>query len=415
VSLNYLPLLLIAVAFAPIASYAQTETYDDPYFGVSIERPAGWYIEGDNPWNHAHISPWHLPLIPIKELQPTAVDILLEGKKTLIASIEPADESGAYMQLSVEKMPLGTTLEGYIDHTLARLQANNEDLQVEEMGETTLDGNPAVRLVITTGDAEFRTMQVISLYGNLAYVLQYGSAIEYYDAQLPAFQRVVESANIIPPISYAQMLLMPMAAAGIASVAVITVKARKKSSYTSRFLGEAKRMLAPALSIEVLCVASAEAGGLLGLYYFGFNPFGIAMAYVLAYALAGFTTFASILGRSSGVHNHEEDDIICGCGPGHDSGFASNLKQTFASFAAGVRKMAALHREPDAWRIVKASLIVLVSAESGCIIAAATVDVMLYQYSAFLSIPAALLAGTLTVAFIAARRSLKRRFVEQPS
>ena len=414
VSLSYLSFLLIAIAFAPIASYAQTEAYDDPYFGVTIEPPAGWYIEGDNPWSHAHVSPWHLPLIPIKELQPTAVDILLEGKKTLIASIEPADESGAYIQLSVEKMPLGTTLEGYIDHTLARLQANNEDLQVEEMGETTLNGNPAVRLVITTGGAEFRTMQVISLYGNLAYVLQYGAAVEDYDTNLPAFQRVVESASISPPAAYSQMLLMPMAVAGIASAAVITVKARKKSSYTSRFLGETKSMLAPALSIEVLCVASAEAGGLLGLYYFGFNPFGIAMAYVLAYALAGFTTFASILGRSDGAHGHE-DDIICGCGPGHDSGFASNLKQTFASFAAGVRKMAALHREPDARRIVKASLIVLVSAESGCIIAAATVDVMLYQYSAFLSIPAALLAGTLVVALVAARRSLRRRFVEQPS
>jgi hypothetical protein len=414
VSLNYLPFLLIAIAFAPIASYAQTETYDDPYFGVSIEPPANWYIEGDNPWSHTHVSPWHLPLIPIKELQPTAADILVEGKKTLIASIEPADESGAYIQLSVEKMPLGTTLEDYIDHTLARLQANNKDLYVEEMGETTLDENLAVRLVITTGGAEFRTMQVISLYGNLAYVLQYGAAIEYYDTNLLAFQRVVESANISPPVSYAQMLLMPMAVAGIASVAVITVKARKKNSYTSRFLGETKRMLAPALSIEVLCVASAEAGGLLGLYYFGFNPFGIAMAYVLAYALAGFTTFASILGRSSGAHNHE-DDIICGCGPGNDLGFASNLKQTFASFAAGVRKMAALHKEPDAWRIVKASLIVLMSAESGCIIAAATVDVMLYQYSAFLSIPAALLAGTLVVALVAARRSLRRRFIEQPS
>jgi citrate lyase gamma subunit len=414
VSLNYLPFLLIAIAFAPIASYAQTETYDDPYFGVSIERPAGWYVEGDNPWNHAHVSPWHLPLIPIKELQPTAVDILLEGKKTLIASIEPADESGAYMQLSVEKMPLGTTLEGYIDHTLARLKANNEDLQVEETGATTLDGNPAVRLVITTGGAEFRTMQVISLYGSLAYVLQYGAAIEYYDTNLPAFQRVVESASINPPVSYSQMLVLPMAGAGAASAIIIAVKARKRNSYTARFLGEAKRMLAPALSIEVLCVASAEAGGLLGLYYFGFNPFGIAMAYVLAYALAGFTTFASILGRSSGAHSHE-DDIICGCSPGHDSGFASNLKQTFASFAAGVRKMAALHKEPDAWRIVKASLIVLVSAESGCIIAAATVDVMLYQYSAFLSIPAALLAGTLVVALVAARRSLRRRFVEQPS
>jgi hypothetical protein len=77
--------------------------------------------------------------------------------------------------------------------------------------------------------------------------------------------------------------------------------------------------------------------------------------------------------------------------------------------------MTRLHREPDAWRIVKASLIVLVSAESGCIIAAATVDVMLYQYSMFLSIPAALLAGTLVVAFIAARRSLRHRFIEQQS
>jgi hypothetical protein len=112
VLLNYLPLLLIAIAFVPIASYAQTDfgAYDDPYFGITIQRPAGWYIEGDNPWNHAHISPWHLPLIPIKELQPTAVDILLEGKKTLIASIEPADESGSCMQLSVERCLLARRL-----------------------------------------------------------------------------------------------------------------------------------------------------------------------------------------------------------------------------------------------------------------------------------------------------------------
>jgi hypothetical protein len=173
-------------------------------------------------------------------------------------------------------------------------------------------------------------------------------------------------------------------------------------------------MLGPAFGIEILCVASAEVGGLLGLYYFGFNPFGITMAYVLAYALAGFTTFASILGRS-GAHSHEEEEIMRGCNLERDSGFASNFKQTFANFAAGLRKMAGLHKEPNARRIIKASLIVLMSAESGCIIAAATVDVMLYQYSTFLSIPAALLAGTLAVALIAARRSLKHKFVEQPS
>ncbi len=144
-------------------------------------------------------------------------------------------------------------------------------------------------------------------------------------------------------------------------------------------------------------ISELPCGGLLGVYYFGFNPFGITMAYVLAYALAGFATFASMLGRSSGAHSHEEE-IICSCGPGHDSGFNSNFAQTFANFAAGPRKMVRLYREPDAWRVVKASLIVLVSAESGRITAAATVDVMFYQYSAIFSIPAALLARTLTVA-----------------
>jgi hypothetical protein len=379
-----------------------------------MQWPAEWYIEGDNPWNHADINPWHLPLIPVRELQPTAADILPEGKKMLIASIEPADESGAYMQLSVEKMPYGTKLDSYIEYTLARLQKNNENLQVDELNKITLDGNPAVQLVINTGDVDtFKTIQIISLYGNLAYILQYGAATEDYDANLPAFRHLIESAHINPPKSYAQVLLFSMAGTGAAFTAIVAVKARNRNSYTSRFLAETRRMLVPALGIEVLCVASAEVGGLLGLYYFGFNSFGITMAYILAYALAGFTTFASILGRSSGGHTHEEE-IVCGCTQGHDLGFTSNFKQTFTNFAVGLRKMATLHRESDSRRLMKASLIVLISAESGCIIAAATVDVMLYQYSTFFSIPAALLAGTLTVASISARRSLKRRLVEQP-
>ena len=29
----------------------------------------------------------------------------------------------------------------------------------------------------------------------------------------------------------------------------------------------------------------------------GFNPFGVAVAYLIGYALAGFTTFVTILGR----------------------------------------------------------------------------------------------------------------------
>jgi hypothetical protein len=192
---------------------------------------------------------------------------------------------------------------------------------------------------------------------------------------------------------------------GISAPAVIVaIKIRNKESHTARLAKEIKRIFPTAFSIEILCVASAEIGGLLGLYYFGFNAFGITMAYMMAYALAGFTTFASILGRSSG---HECGEIICACGHDTNEGFLQNIKFTFASFATGLKRMLSLHRQPDAWRTIKASLVVLVSAESGCIIAAATVDVIMYQYSTFLSIPSALVAGTFTVALMSARRTMK--------
>lgn len=76
--------------------------------------------------------------------------------------------------------------------------------------------------------------------------------------------------------------------------------------------------------------------------------------------------------------------------------------------------MAALHKKQAARKILNTSLIVLASAESGCIIAAA-VNVLPYQYSTFLSVPGSLLAAKLTLASIAARKSLKCRFVEQPA
>src|SRR6185295_16021884 len=104
------------------------------------------------------------------------------------------------------------------------------------------------------------------------------------------------------------------------------------------------------------------------------------MSYVMAYALAGFTTFASILGRSARAHDEEE--IICGCEDMEHSsnmGYGASIKKTFVNFASGLSMMTKLHRKTNARRIIKASLIVLISAESRCIIAAATIDVMLYQ------------------------------------
>jgi hypothetical protein len=390
------------------------ETYNDPYFGITLDRPTEWYVEGDNPWQHADITPWHLPLIPIKELQPTPVDILRDSTKTLIVVLEPGDDSTDSARVSVEKMPYGTTLDGYVQYSLDRIKKNNENVRIDETTRTVLDRNPAVKIVVTfggsSGDDSSRTTQVLSLYGNLAYIFQYEGTTRDFGAHVDEYQRMVQSAKIEPPQSRAEMLSIPMVAIASALGATVALKVRNKNSYASQILRETKRLFPSSFGIEVLCVLSAEIGGFLGLYYFGFNPFGISMSYALAYATAGFTTFVSILGRHA--HGDQEEMMICGCGDiEHDTslGFVSGTKQTFVNFGAGLSRLRRLSNDSKSWRLVRASVLVLVSAESGCVIAAATIDLMFYQYSVFLSIPAALLAGTLTVALMAARKAIRRR------
>ncbi|MCI0559407.1 MAG: DUF1795 domain-containing protein, partial [Nitrososphaera sp.] len=341
--------------------------------------------------------------------------------KTLLADfVDDRGDAFTLIRVSVEKTPFGiSSLEGYAEYTLQRISKNNEDVQVNEDSMTTIGGNPAVRLVISYGDPEeaAKSMQILTLYGNLAYVFQYDSSGEYYEANLPTAQHVFDSVSISPPSSRAQTLSIAMSVVGIAFGAVIAIKVRKKNSSTLFFLRETKKLFPSAFGIEVLCVASAEIGGFLGLWYYGFNLFGVTMAYVLAYALAGFTTFASILGRAA--HTHDDDEIICGCsdmtGNTIKTGFAAGIQQTFLNFAIGLKMMTRLHRKSNAKRVLKVSLIVLISAESGCIIAAATVDILLYQYSLFLSIPIALSAGTLTVASMAAYRSMRRGRLQEAS
>jgi hypothetical protein len=57
--------------------------------------------------------------------------------------------------------------------------------------------------------------------------------------------------------------------------------------------------------------------------------------------------------------------------------------------------------------ILKSSLIILVTAESVCILTAETVDLIFYQYSILLSIPLALMAGAFTVVAPAAYKMAK--------
>jgi hypothetical protein len=143
------------------------------------------------------------------------------------------------------------------------------------------------------------------------------------------------------------------------------------------FLGYAKGIYATALGIEILCIAAAELGENTALYLFGFNSSGIAIAYSLGYALAGFTTFATILGRYNYGSSNQN---ICSC-----CSVLENLKA-----------------------ILKTSLVILITAESVCILTAETVDLIFYKYSILLSIPLALLAGAFSVVVPEAYRKTRK-------
>jgi hypothetical protein len=175
-----------------------------------------------------------------------------------------------------------------------------------------------------------------------------------------------------------------------------------------RYLEHVKSLYAAALGIEILCIAAAEIGENTGLYLFGFNPSGIAIAYAMGYALAGFTTFVTILGRFS-ISSPKKD--MCSCCSVLDQesnkGFLPNLTITFRNFAVGLKRLPSLYEQSTLKSILKTSLVILITAESVCILTAETVDLIFYKHSIFLSVLLALLAGAFIVVAPEAFKKLK--------
>jgi hypothetical protein len=174
------------------------------------------------------------------------------------------------------------------------------------------------------------------------------------------------------------------------------------------FFKTARSLYAAALGIEILCIAAAEIGENTGLYLFGFNFVGMPIAYAMGYGLAGFTTFATILGRYNFGSSNKIDSCCSVLDQGRGLGFISCLKITFKNFATGITKMPRLHKQRNLKYILKTSTYILVTAESACILTAETVDLIFYQYSLLLSIPLALVAGAFTVVAPEAYRKIRR-------
>lgn len=166
-------------------------------------------------------------------------------------------------------------------------------------------------------------------------------------------------------------------------------------------------MYVTALGIEILCIMSAEIGENMGFFLFGYQRIdGISIGFILGYALAGFSTFATILGR------YNLDNVIEGCCSAldcKDKRFISSLKTTFRNFAIGVTKIPYLYKQPYAKQILKTSLYVLIVSESLCILTALVVDFIFYRHSLWLSIPLALFVGTFTITALESYRKIRNQ------
>jgi hypothetical protein len=176
----------------------------------------------------------------------------------------------------------------------------------------------------------------------------------------------------------------------------ITIHRPEKKSHILIFFNHTRTLFAAALGIEILCISAAEIGENSAFYFFGYHLQGITLGYIMGYAAAGFTTFMTILGRYD-LGNTKIDSCCSVLEQQSNKGFLANLVITFKNFGIGISKLSSLHRQSNIKHILKTSFIILVTAETACILTAETVDLIFYKQSMLLSIPLALLAGTLAV------------------
>jgi hypothetical protein len=165
-------------------------------------------------------------------------------------------------------------------------------------------------------------------------------------------------------------------ASGVCKNDMIAQKITSQSGLL-QFLRNTKSLYAAAIGIEILCIAAAEIGENTGLYVFGFNHIGIPIDYAMGYGLASFTTFATILGRYKYGSGDKIDRCCSALEQEDDSkGFLSNVMTTFKNFGSGLKKMKDLPKQPNLKEILKTSLVILITAETTCIVIAETVDLI---------------------------------------
>ena len=166
-----------------------------------------------------------------------------------------------------------------------------------------------------------------------------------------------------------------------------------------------KKLLPVALGIEILCIMAAEIGENIGLIYVWFqfiwNCIGICYRICSCWFYYFYDYFRTIYWTGLKI-----ESCCSVLEQQSNKGFLSNMFLTFGYFIKGIKKILYLKKEPNLKYILKTSMVILITAESACILTAETIGIVFYNYSILLGIPLALLVGALTVVVIEAHKKI---------
>ena len=124
----------------------------------------------------------------------------------------------------------------------------------------------------------------------------------------------------------------------------------------------------------------------------------------MGYGLAGFTTFATILGR---YNLNKVMDGCCSALGCEETNFINNLKSSFSNVVEGIKRMPKIYKKPYFRQIIKTSLYVMITGESVCILTAETVNLIFFRHALWLSIPLSLLAGAFALTLVESYKKIK--------
>lgn len=163
---KYLPIIQKMIDSFGISNFL---TYENSTLGVKIQYPSDWKRAESNS-NITFTSP--------------------------LAS--NSDRYREKLELKVNSLLQNVTLDEYSSAVIKKLKESSANFRILEVATTTLAGNPAKKMVFTSGEGQnnLKVVEIWTINDDKAYSIQYSSEAQKYSKYLATIQKMVNSFEI---------------------------------------------------------------------------------------------------------------------------------------------------------------------------------------------------------------------------